>query len=62
MGVLLFVVSLMPPEEAGAPVFLMLGAFTAIMAPLLVFVARRSSRLLWQAVTPNSTLGKCCLQ
>ncbi|WP_235678604.1 MFS transporter [Agrobacterium vitis] len=45
MGLLLFVVSLVPPEEAGAPVFLMLGAFTAIMAPLLVFVARRSSRL-----------------
>lgn len=45
MGVLLFVVSVMPQDEAGAPVFLILAAFVAIMAPLLVFIARRSPSL-----------------
>ncbi|PYE86578.1 MFS transporter [Phyllobacterium leguminum] len=45
MGVLLFVVSLMPQPEADAPVFLMLAAFAAVMAPLLLFVTRRSPSL-----------------
>lgn len=42
MGVLLFVVSLMPQQEADAPVFLMIAAFAALMAPLLFFIARRA--------------------
>jgi MFS transporter, DHA1 family, inner membrane transport protein len=41
MGVLLFVVSLMPHQEAEAPVFLTLTLFAALMAPLFLLIARR---------------------
>lgn len=50
MGILLFVVSLMPHQETAAPVFLMLAAFAALMAPLFFFVARRSTTM---AVAPH---------
>ncbi|HBF31066.1 MAG TPA: MFS transporter [Rhizobium sp.] len=42
MGILLFVVSLMPHQESNAPVFIVLAVFTAIMAPLFFLIAKRS--------------------
>ncbi|EHH03593.1 MFS permease [Agrobacterium tumefaciens CCNWGS0286] len=45
MGVLLFVVSLMPQQQSGAPVFLVLAAFTAIAAPFFLLIARRSNAM-----------------
>ncbi|GAK68596.1 putative major facilitator superfamily transporter [Agrobacterium rubi TR3 = NBRC 13261] len=41
MGVLLFVVSLMPHQETSAPVFLILAAFMALMAPFFLLMAKR---------------------
>jgi len=41
-GVLLLVVSLMPPRETGASVFLVLAAFVALMAPFFLLISKRS--------------------
>ena len=56
MGLLLFVVSLMPTEESGARVFLILAAFAAIMAPLFVLIARRVPAM--PVATHHSRLGR----
>lgn len=45
MGLLLFVVSLMPQHPDSAPVFLMIAAFTVIVAPFFLFIARRSATM-----------------
>jgi MFS transporter, DHA1 family, inner membrane transport protein len=45
MGVLLFVVSLMPQNAGSAPVFLMIAAFALLMAPLLVLIKRQPPSL-----------------
>jgi predicted MFS family arabinose efflux permease len=45
MGVLLFVVSFMPHQQSGAPVFLVLAAFTAIAAPFFLLIARRPNAM-----------------
>lgn len=41
MGLLLFVVSFMPQKPDSAPAFLLIAAFTVIMAPFLILVTRR---------------------
>jgi DHA1 family inner membrane transport protein len=45
MGVLLFVVSLMPQQQTGTPVFLVLAVFTAIMAPFFLLISRRKTAM-----------------
>lgn len=55
MGVLLFVVSLMPLQQAEAPVFLAITAFAALMAPFLLLMARRPSDL--EKATVHSKLN-----
>lgn len=45
MGLLLFVVSLMPHSENEAPVFLMVAGFTTLLVPLVAFANRRSAAL-----------------
>ncbi|WP_420962971.1 MFS transporter [Brucella sp. IR073] len=54
MGVLLFVVSLMPQREASAPVFLMIAAFAVLMAPLLFFIKRQTPLLV--TASPHARL------
>jgi len=56
MGTLLFIVSLMPHQEAAAPVFLLLAGFTAVLAPLFLFITTRSSSL--PVATAHSRLDK----
>jgi predicted MFS family arabinose efflux permease len=41
MGLLLFVVSLLPQYPQNAPVFLMIAGFTLLMAPVCLLIARR---------------------
>lgn len=41
MGLLLFVVSLIPQQPDSAPAFLVIAVFAVIMAPFLVFLSRR---------------------
>ncbi|WP_246688605.1 MULTISPECIES: MFS transporter [unclassified Mesorhizobium] len=55
MGLLLFVVSLMPQRQTDAPVFLMLAAFTAIMGPPLLLIFR--SRIAVTEATHHSKLA-----
>lgn len=43
LGILLFIVSMIPHQETGAPVFLVLAAFTAMMAPFLLLISKRSA-------------------
>lgn len=45
MGLLLFVVSLMPQETNSAPVFLVIAAFAVLMAPVLLFISRRPATM-----------------
>ncbi|THF49352.1 MFS transporter [Allorhizobium terrae] len=56
MGILLFVVSLMPHQQAQAPVFLAITAFVALMAPFMLFMARRPRDL--QKATVHSRLDR----
>jgi MFS transporter, DHA1 family, inner membrane transport protein len=53
MGVLLFVVSLMPHHDSNATVFMILAIFTAMMAPLFFLIAKRSITM-----TPATQLSK----
>lgn len=56
MGLLLFVVSLMPQQPNSAPVFLMIAAFTVIMAPFFLLIARRSATM--PAASEHSRLDR----
>lgn len=56
MGVLLFAVSLMPQAEGEAPVFLVLAAYAALMAPLLLFISRRAPAI--PVAAGHSTLDR----
>ncbi|WP_288427472.1 MFS transporter [uncultured Agrobacterium sp.] len=56
MGVLLFVVSLMPHQQSEAPVFLAITAFAALMAPFLLLMARKPRDL--EKATVHSRLDQ----
>lgn len=56
MGILLFVVSLMPHQEAEAPVFLTLTLFAALMAPLFLLIAKRPMAM--ERATAHSKLDR----
>jgi predicted MFS family arabinose efflux permease len=50
MGILLFIVSLIPHQETSAPVFLVIAAFAALMAPFFLLIGKRSKPM------PRATL------
>lgn len=45
MGLLLFVVSLMPSGQNDAPVFLMISGFTVLLAPIFLLLSRRPTTM-----------------
>lgn len=45
MGVLLFIVSLLPQSPGSAPVFLIIAAFAVLLAPLLLLIARKPAAM-----------------
>lgn len=61
MGLLLFVVALMPPQPDSAPVFPMIAAFTLIMAPLFIFIARPPAMMAMASEQSRLDRGKTLL-